>query len=122
MANQAIRASSSSSRGPRPPLILCPAPPRPLSEGIPDNGNRYTISQRVQALILQAEGFSHGYIEAKTGVKKRSQKYIRERAKKRGFDKDIYSKILDSFIFNENYKDRLKIITQEIKKNLIIAI
>jgi len=122
MANQAVRASSSSSRGSRPPLALCPAPPRPLPEGVSDNGNRYTISQRIQALTLWAEGFSHSYIEAKTSIKERSQKNIHKRAKKRGFNKDTHPRILDSFVLNENHRGRLKIITQEIEENLITAV
>jgi hypothetical protein len=56
MASTAYNQSQRPSPPARPPA-------RPLPQDVIDNGNRYTLVQRVQCLTLIEEGRSGAYIE-----------------------------------------------------------
>jgi hypothetical protein len=91
---------------------------RPLPQNVKDTGHRYIITQRIHCLSLLAEEcFTTTYIEAKTGVKERSQRYIRKRATERGFDPKIDPRILEYYVVDNERSDKPKKITpeQEIK-------
>ena len=47
--------------------------PRPLPQGVPDFGKRYSLAQRIHCLVLATKGFSPDVILFKTGVSKRTQ-------------------------------------------------
>jgi hypothetical protein len=109
MANQAVRATD---RGRAPPA-------RPLPQHVPDNGNRYTLAQRVQVLTLWAEGFPPAYIEKKTDVKERSQRNIRKKAIERGFDPATSPRILDSYVVDGAHTGRPKKVSAEAEEGLL---
>jgi hypothetical protein len=115
--NQSQRPSPSA----RPPPAR-PPPARPLPQDATDNGNRYTLVQRVQCLTLIVEGRSVVYIEQKTGVKKRTQNYIRKRAFDRGFNPDEDSRILKSYVVDSNRSGRPKEISVEQEERLLLAV
>lgn len=81
---------------------------RPLPQGVKDNGNRYTLAQRIQCLTLLAEGFPTADIERKTGVKERSQRYIRKKAFERGFRPEQDPRILESYVADGERSGRPK--------------
>jgi len=109
MATQPVRATDRSH-----------APPaRPLPQHVPDNGNRYTLAQRVQVLTLWAEGFPPAYIEKKTDVKERSQRNIRKKAIERGFDPATSPRILDSYVVDGAHTGRPKKVSAKVEEGLL---
>jgi hypothetical protein len=87
---------------------------RPLPQDVKDTSHRYTITQRIHCLSLLAEEcFTATHIEAKIGVKERSQRYIRKRATEHGFDPKIDPQILKYYVVNGERSGRLKEITPE---------
>jgi hypothetical protein len=97
-------------------------PARPLPQDATDNGNRYTLVQRVQCLTLIVEGRSGAYIEQKTGVKKRTQNYIKKRAFDRGFNPDEDPRILESYIIDGDRLGRPKEISVKQKERILLAV
>jgi len=66
-----------------------PTKARPLSENTIDYGNRYSLAQRIQALILITDGFKPEVIKEKTGVKRRTQFNIKKKTVERGFNPKV---------------------------------
>jgi hypothetical protein len=112
MANQAVRATD---RGRAPPA-------RPLPQHVANNGNRYTLAQRVQVLTLWAEGFPPAYIEKKTDVKERSQRNIRKKAIERGFDPATRPRILDSYVVDGAHTGRPKKSSARVEEGLLASV
>jgi hypothetical protein len=101
-----------------PPRSLSSA--RPLPQDVIDKGYRYTTAQRIHCLSLLAEDcFTAAYIEAKTGVKERSQRNIRRKAIERGFDSKEDSRILESYVIDGKRSGRLKEITTDQEEKLL---
>jgi transposase len=97
-------------------------PARPLPAGVTDNGHRYTLVQRVQCLTLLTEGFSYAQVEQKTGVKERTQRNIRKKARDRGFRPDEDPRILESYVVDGERSGRPKEISQETEEALLTAV
>ena len=133
MASHAVRAHARAGRNstPRnaPPQNTPPRnassqdpPPQPSSNDKSSHGHRYTITQRVQCLTLQAEGFSRCDIEKKTGVKPSAQTFMKQKAFDRGFRPDQDPRILDIYVEDGARSGRPKEITPEIEQALLDSV
>ena len=115
MASVPIRAAVPASRRRSPP-------PRPLPRTTIDHGHRYTVAQRIQCLTLLAEGFSFAAVEEKTGVKERTQRNIRKKARERGFCPEQDPRILESYVVDGDKSGRPKEISVEKEEALLASV
>jgi len=80
----------------------------------------YTTAQRIHCLSLLAEDcFTAAYIEAKIGVKERSQRNIQRKAIERGFDSKEDPCILKLYVIDGKRSGRLKEITTDQEEKLL---
>jgi hypothetical protein len=95
MASSTVRAHARAGRQPAGPRT--PPPPPPPSCGPPPFQppapqdvvrSKYSITQRVQCLILLVEGYSGHEIKRRTGIKPSAQTYIKKKAFDCGFCPD----------------------------------
>ena len=92
MASSAVRTHARTGRNSTSPVRNIPSrpfqAPEPLSERDTTYDHRYNIVQQVQYLTLQTEEFSKTDIEKKTGIKKSTQTYMKQKTFERGFRPD----------------------------------
>jgi hypothetical protein len=113
MSNSLARAAG---QGRKPP------PPRPIPQDIVDNGDRYSLVQKIQCLALITEHFSAAEIERKTGVKQRTQSNIKKKAFERGFRPDVDPRILEYYLIDGERSRRPKEIKEDIEGNILANI
>jgi hypothetical protein len=114
MANAVNKSAAQSRR--------CSPPPRPLPEGVIDRGHRYTLAQRIQCLILMAQGLSTTEVEQNTGVKKRQQYNIWKKAVDRSFESKSDPRILKAYIIDSERSGRPKEILKDQEEALLSAV
>lgn len=96
-----------------------PPPTRPLPQNTVDHGHRYSLAQRIQALTLISEGFSTQFVEAKTGMKQRTQSDLKKKAIARGYDPVVDPRINEWYVQDGNKKGRPVEITDEVEDELL---
>src|SRR5882672_10453420 len=96
-----------------------PRAPRPLAQGVPDFGKRYSLAQRIHCLVLASEGFSSDDILIKTGVLKRMQKRIVDTAIERGFQPTESYRIFKSYMVDDIRSRRPKEIDKDKEKEIL---
>ncbi len=108
----------------RPRLKALPPQQRPLaqSDAKGDNGTRYSLSQRVQALTLFVIGYSPGQIQQITRVSPRTTQRLLEKARSRGFYPEQDLQILDHYIEDGYRSGRPQEISQQAEEALIHSV
>jgi hypothetical protein len=101
-------------RHPHPPLLQ-----RPLPQGTPDYGRRYSIAQRIQALTLMVEGFPWQHIQHRTGIPQVSQSNLKRKAIQRGFNPAVDPRITEYYVEDGHRSGRPIEVKEEVKQAVI---
>ena len=99
-----------------------PRAPRPLPQGVPDFGKRYSLAQQIHYLVLATEGFSLDNILIKTGLLKRTQKRIVDTAIERGYRPAEDPRILESYVVDGARSGRPREIDKDKKEEILMNV
>ena len=119
-ANQGVPRSKRGQDIPPPP----PQPPpqvSPAESSTTRESTRHTLAQRVQCLTLLVEEFSEDYIQQKTGIPPRTQRYIKKKAFDRGFRPAINPIISEDYV-KDGHRSGRPLEIDEQKEEELLAI